>query len=235
MDPESRRAWTEIVTPEDYDRHMETIGQAGASADLVAQFLSWTHLPGGSNVVIVGAGTGWMLDHSDLASLRELRLTFTDLSPRFLNKLRERVGAHRLTADVLEDDIEATKLPSGMDLLIASLVLEHIDWMRGAASITGLSPRFIGVVLQENPPGMTTSITPGRPLPPSISEASKIALSHLVPKGEIVAEFERLGYPCDRETSRVVADGKRLIGYLFGRGPRLRPRTVKKGPTSMFL
>ena len=216
MDPESRRAWTEIVTPEDYDRHMETIGQAAASAELVTQFLSWTLLPGRSQVVVAGAGTGWMLDHTDLTPFRNLRLTFTDLSPRFLNKLRERVRTHGITAKVLEDDIEATKLPTGVDLVITSLVLEHIDWKRGAASIAGLSPRFIGVVLQENPPGMTTSITPGRPLPPSILEASKSALSHLVPKSEVVAEFERLGYRCEHETSRAVADGKRLIGCLFG-------------------
>ena len=217
MEPESRRAWTEIVTPEDYDRHIETIGQAEVSADLVAQFLSWTQLPAGGKVVIVGAGTGWLLDHSDLTWFRNLRLTFTDLSPRFLNKLRERLSDHGIAANVLEDDIEATRLATGMDLLIASLVLEHIDWKRGAASIAGLSPRFIGIILQENPPGMTTSITPGRPLPPSILEASKIALSRLLAKNEVVAEFERLGYPCEREASRAVADGKRLVGCLFGK------------------
>ena len=217
MDPGSRRAWTEIVTPEDYDRHMETIGQAQACADLVAQFLAWTRLPAGSELVFVGGGTGWMLDHSDLTPFRNLRLTFTDLSPRFLNTLRERLRARGIAAKVLEDDIEATRLATRMDLLIASLVLEHIDWKRGAASIAGLSPRFIGIILQENPPGMTTPITPGRPLPPSILEASKIALSHLVPKGEVIAEFERLGYPCERETSRAVADGKRLVGCLLSK------------------
>lgn len=216
MDPESRRAWTQIVTPEDYDRHMETIGQAQASTDLVGWFLSRTRLPPGSEVAIVGAGTGWMLDHMNLEGFRDLRLTFTDLSPRFLDKLRERVAAHRIRATVLADDIEATGLSPGMDLLIAGLVLEHIDWRKGIGSIARLAPRFVGIVLQRNPPGMTTSITPGRPLPPSISEASKVALSHLVVKSEVIAEFELRGYRCEEEAERSVADGKRLVGCLFG-------------------
>ena len=34
MDPELRRAWTEIVTADDYERHMAAIGQAQAAAEL---------------------------------------------------------------------------------------------------------------------------------------------------------------------------------------------------------
>jgi hypothetical protein len=30
MDPELRRAWTEIITAEDYEEHMASIGQAQA-------------------------------------------------------------------------------------------------------------------------------------------------------------------------------------------------------------
>ena len=215
MDPESRRAWTEIVTPEDYDRHMEAIGQAQASADLVSWFLLRARPPPGSRVTVVGAGTGWMLDHVDLTPFRGPRLTFTDLSPRFLRVLRERVVAHEVEAEVLMDDIEATHLPRGMHLLIAGLVLEHIDWKKGIASIAALCPRFIGVIIQENPPGMTTSITPGRPLPPSIEAASKVAFSSLLPRPGVVQEFERWGYRCEEESVRSVADGKHLIGCLF--------------------
>jgi hypothetical protein len=215
MNAGSRKAWTEIVTPEDYDHHMVAIGQAQASADLVLWFLARAHPPRGSRVTVVGAGTGWMLDHVDLTSFEGLRFTFTDLSPRFLQVLRERVAAHQIAAEVLSDDIEASRLPVGMHLLIAGLVLEHIDWRIGVTSIAGLRPRFVGVVIQENPPGMTTPITPGRTLPASIEKASKVALSNLVPRQEVIRAFERLGYRCEEESVRSVADGKRLVGCLF--------------------
>jgi len=207
------------VTPEDYDRHMEGIGQAHACADLVTWFLSCARLPKRSRVVVVGAGTGWLLDRVDAAWLRDLSFTFTDISPRFLDKLKERLRDHGFDAEVLEDDIEATALSPRMDLLIASLVLEHIDWRKGVASIAGLSPRLVGVVLQENPPGMTTSITPGRTLPPSIEAASQVALSGLVPRLDVLREFERWQYRCETESVRSVADEKRLIGCLFRAAP----------------
>jgi hypothetical protein len=41
---------------------------------------------------------------------------------------------------VLEDDIEHTTLDPGPDLLLATLLSEHIDWRRGVDVIAGLRP-----------------------------------------------------------------------------------------------
>jgi hypothetical protein len=39
MDPETRRAWLEVVIGSDYDQHMAAIGQAQVNASLVCQML----------------------------------------------------------------------------------------------------------------------------------------------------------------------------------------------------
>jgi hypothetical protein len=131
MDSGLHRAWTQIVTAEDYEEHMAAIGQAQAGAALTQYIIQSANAPAGGRVAIVGAGTGQMLDFLDLTILRPFRIIFTDLNPGFLVRLRERLSRHALTATVLEDDIEQTALDPGPDLLLATLLLEHIDWCRG--------------------------------------------------------------------------------------------------------
>ena len=131
MDPALRRAWTQIVTGDDYDEHMARIGQAQAGAGLTCQILRSAEPPVGGRVVIAGAGTGQALDYADTALFRPFRLTFTDLNPAFLARLAQRLAKHGLAATVLEDDIEQTAIEPGPDLLLATLLLEHIDWRRG--------------------------------------------------------------------------------------------------------
>jgi hypothetical protein len=84
MDDALRRAWTRIVTPEDYEEHMARIGQAQAGADLTRYLIGSACLAHGARIVIAGAGTGQALDFLDPALLQPFRLTFTDLSARFL-------------------------------------------------------------------------------------------------------------------------------------------------------
>ena len=175
MDPSLRRAWTEIITGEDYDQHLAAIGQAQAGAELACHIIRSAAPPAGGRVVIVGAGTGQMLDFIDPAVLRPFRLTFTDLNPAFLARLSERLARHGLNANILEDDIEQTAIEPAPDLLMATLLLEQIDWRRGVESFTGLRPTACGIVIQENPAGMSTAMTPGRPIPPSIAKAFEIA------------------------------------------------------------
>ena len=217
MDPSLRRAWTQIVTGEDYDEHMAKIGQAQASAVLTCQILCSAQPPAGGRVVMAGAGTGQLLDFADAALFRPFRLTFTDLNPAFLARLARRLVQHGLVATVLEDDIERTMIEPEPDLLLATLLLEHIDWHRGVEALTGLRPAACGIVMQENPEGMTSAITPSRQIPPSLAKAGEIAHATLVPREDLVAAFAARGYVCKDTWTCAVADGKRLVAVLFVR------------------
>jgi hypothetical protein len=200
MDSALRRAWTEVVTAEDYEAHMAAIGQAQAAAELTRWLLAAAALPGGSRITIAGAGTG---------------LACSDLNPAFLAVLRGRLARHGLAAEILEDDIEQTRLAPGPDLLLATLLLEHIDWRRGVEAFAGLRPGCCGIVIQENPPEMASAVTPGRRLPPSIAKAVETAHATLVPRDQLSDAMAAKGYACRESAVRDVADGKRLVGLLF--------------------
>jgi len=216
MDPALRRAWTEIVTAEDYEEHMAAIGQAQAAAELTQYLIEAASLCAGSRITIAGAGTGQMLDFLPPAVFHPYRLTCADLNPAFLARLRERLATHGLKAEIVEDDIERTQLAPGPDLLLATLLLEHIDWRRGVEAFAGLRPRACGIILQENPADITTAVTPGRRLPPSIAKAVETAYPTLVSRDELMAAMAAHGYGCSGASARDVADGKRLVAVLFG-------------------
>jgi hypothetical protein len=214
MDPGLRRAWTEIITADDYEAHMISIGQAQGAAELTRYLIEWSALPAGSGITIVGAGTGQIFDFLDPAVFRPHRLTCADLNPAFLARLRERLVRHGLDSEIVADDIECTALEPGPDLLL----LEHIDWRRGVEVFARLQPGACGIILQENPPDMPTAVTPGRCLPPSIAKAVETGHPTLVPREELILALTAQGYPCLENSARSVADGKRLVGLLFG-GP----------------
>jgi len=215
MDSGLRHAWAQIITGEDYEKHMAGIGQAQASAVLTDQILRSVEPQAGGRVVIAGAGTGQILDFAEPDLFRPFRLTFTDLNPAFLARLAQRLAKHGLTATLLEDDIEQTGIEPGADLVLATLLLEHIDWRRGVESIAGLRPAACGVIIQENPEGMTSAVTPGRQIPPSIAKAFEIAHATLVPRQDLVAAFAARGYELKGTWAREVADGKKLVALLF--------------------
>src|SRR5437016_7066943 len=152
MDPSLRAAWTQIVTADDYDEHMAGIGQAQAAAGLTRQMVQSAEPPERGRLVIAGAGTGQMFDFLDPALFRPFRLTCTDLNRAFLARLEKRLAKIGLSATILEDDIEHTALEPGPDLLIATLLLEHIDWQPGVGVLAGLRPKCCGIIIQENPP-----------------------------------------------------------------------------------
>jgi len=217
MDPELRRAWTQIVTAEDYEEHMASVGQARAAAELTQHLIQSASLRPGSRILIAGAGTGQMFDFLAPEVFRPYRLTCTDLNAVFLARLRERLQSHGLEAEICEDDIERTALAPGADLLMSTLLLEHIAWLQGVEAFARLRPRACGIVLQENPSNMTTAVTPGRRLPPSIAKAVETAHATLVSRDDLIAAMTGRGYSCRETEVREVADGKRLVGLLFGR------------------
>src|SRR3954451_2588807 len=217
MDPELRRAWTEIVTADDYERHMAAIGQAQAGAQLMVWMIGAAALRDGDSITIAGAGAGQMLEFLDPAILRPHRLRFSDLNGRYLERLRGRLAVHHLAGEVVEDDFEQTGLAPAADLLAATLLLEHIDWRRGVEVFEALRPRVCGVVIQENPPEFASAVTPGRVLPPSIAKAVETAHPTLVPREEFVSAMRASGFELRACEEREVADGKKLVALLFGR------------------
>jgi hypothetical protein len=227
MDAGLRRAWTEIVTADDYESHMLAVGQARAAAELTRWLIVSAACRPGDRITFAGAGTGQMLDFLEAELLRPYRLTFSDLNPAFLERLRERLARGGLDAETVADDIENTALAPGAALLIATLLLEHVDWRRGAEVLAALRPAACGIILQENPPDMTAAVTPGRRIPPSLARAVEIGTPTLVPREEFVALMNRLGYACLETGFREVADGKRLVAL------RLMPSTGLEGsPTA---
>jgi SAM-dependent methyltransferase len=215
MDSALRHAWTQIVTAEDYEKYMAAVGQAQAGAALTEYIIQSAKPPVGGRVVIVGAGTGQMLDFLDPAIFRPFRIICTDLNPRFLDRLQERLDRHGLSPTVLQDDIEHTALDPGPDLVLATLLLEHIDWRLSVEVFAELRPTACGIIIQENPPGMTSTVTPGRRIPPSVSRALATTQATLAPHDELLAAFAARGYLCKSRCARQVADGKQLIALLF--------------------
>ena len=215
MDSGLHRAWTEIVTPNDYDEHMAAVGQAQAAAALTAEIIRDAASSANSRIVVVGAGTGQMFDFIDPDLFQPFDLICTDLNPTFLSRLRERLVKYGLDALLVVDDIENTALRGAFHLLLAALLLEHIEWRKGVATITALGAPTCGIIIQENPACMTTAVTPGRRIPGSIAAAIQIAQPQLVPHHELLSAFEASGYRAAVTRAREVADGKRLIATLF--------------------
>lgn len=215
MNPSLRRAWTEVVTGEDYEQHMAAIGQAEAAAALTAEMIRHAALQAGARLVVAGAGTGQMFDFLDAALFRPFRLICTDLNATFLTRLRNRLLRQNINALVFADDIERTALPEGPDFVLVVLLLEQIDWRNGIETIAALRPNACGIVIQENPPGMVSAVTPGRSIPASMAEAFQTVQPNLVPRDGLCSAFETRGYRCAVTNAREVADGKRLVSMMF--------------------
>ena len=216
MEAGLRRAWTEIVTADDYEAHMAAVGQAQAAAELTAWLIGAASLPAGARITIAGAGTGQMFDLLEPSVFRPYALTCADLNPAFLARLAARLAACGLKAEIAEDDIERTALRPEPGLLIATLLLEHIEWRRGVEAFASLQPGWCGIILQENPPGMTSAVTPGRRVPASLAQGMEVGRPTLVPRQELVEAMAARSYRCRESAEREVADGKRLAALLFG-------------------
>jgi hypothetical protein len=220
MDAELRRAWTEIVTAGDYEQHMAAIGQAQAAADLTQYLFDAATPAAGSRIIIAGAGTGQMFDFLDATIFNAYRLVCVDLNPNYLRLLRERMQAKGARAAIVADDIEHSALKPDCELLLATLLLEHIDWRRGVEAFAELEPRICGIIVQENPPEMLSAITPGRTVPPSLAQAMERAHPTLIPREGLIEAMNERGYLLSSTAAREVADGKRLVALLFQRNRR---------------
>jgi hypothetical protein len=215
MSHKLHEAWRHLILAEDYEAHMAAIGQAQANAELVAEYFAAFPPKPGAAILFLGAGTGQMFDFVSPAFLAPYRTTFADINAAFLHRLRDRLSAHSaihfLTA---EDDVEHSSLEPGFALVVAVLLLEHVDWRKAVATMCRLTTGSVLTVTQENPQHFDTSITPGRKLPGSLEQLRDIP-HELISRAALREEFRLRGFASTHEVARAVADEKKMIASGF--------------------
>lgn len=218
MDPKLREAWLKKVTAADYESHMAAVGQAQANAELVKEFFERASLPPGSRVLFAGAGTGQWLEFTSPDFLSGLSVTFTDINADYLRLLSSRFAEFpNLTAQFRVDDIETSNLPANVDVAIAVLVLEHVDWKKAVRTLCRLCSGTILAITQENPPALSSAMTPSRPVAGSMSVFKEVHPT-LLSKSELAAEFAAHGFFQKAQTEKTVLDDKRMVALEFSRG-----------------
>lgn len=207
-----RHVWTSALRPADYEAHMAAIGQAEANAGHVADFLKRCQPHAGARVLVAGAGTGQMFDSIAPALFEGLRAVFADINPEFLACLRARFPG----AVCVADDLERSALSGEFHAAGAVLVLEHIDWRKGLDTLAALAPRWLFLVVQQNPVEMTMAVTPTRRLPGSMQVFSEVHPELRDPE-VVIGHLSMRGYELAERRPRPVADGKTMLGLLFTR------------------
>jgi hypothetical protein len=197
---------------------MAAIGQAEANARLVADQISGAGLPPGSRILFAGCGPGQMFDFVSTDFLRPFSLTFTDINPEFIEVIcRRALDAGLDDSRAVLDDAEAPGVKGPFELAVLVLVLEHLDWKKCLAAQAVLPTRQFLVVIQKNPEGLASNVSPHRELPGSLALASQGESAHLLEEAELLDEFSSLGFELLRTDFRAVADGKEMRGYWFCR------------------
>lgn len=214
-----REAWTKIVKAEDYEAHMAAVGQAQANAGLIVELFE-RHPPSpGAEVWMVGAGTGQLFEFASANILAPFRTTFSDISPQLLDRLAARIsGVPELKYNTVIDDVENSHLPPGFELVIAVLVLEHVDFQKAIATMCRLSTDRVFVVLQENPAHLASAITKSRPIIGSMRVFTEVN-PNLLPKSTVKSEFLKNGFELCHSSSREVLDAKKMLALEFQRRP----------------
>jgi len=210
-----REAWTKLIQAEDYDAHMAAVGQAQANAALLAELFERRPPRQGSKVLFAGAGTGQLFDYISPEFLNPYGVTFTDINAEYLKRLAGRLtGKTRFEFAIVVDDIEASQLHGTFELVVAILVLEHVEWRKAIAEMCRLASHRVFVVLQEDPANMPSAMKPSRP-PIGTMRVFTELNPHLVPQAEVVAEFTRHGFELAHSSAREVLDAKKMVALEF--------------------
>jgi SAM-dependent methyltransferase len=203
-----REVWQRRLAATDYEQHMAAIGQAQANAGHVAEFAS--KCPAGARLLVAGAGTGQMFDYMAAGALDHVSVVYSDLCEAFLKRLRER----RPAAVCVCDDLERTALAGPFDAACVVLVLEHIDWQLGLRTLAGLGAERVMVVVQVNPPEMTTAVTPARELPGTMRDFAGVH-PHLTDPEAVIGEMSECGYRLVERRAKCVSDNKLMLALEF--------------------
>ncbi len=218
MNPELRRAWREIVTPQDYDAHMARVGQAQANALLLRELFEAAAPKKAGRVLFAGAGTGQMFDYVEADFLAGYEPVFSDLNIAFLARLAQRLRGSALAHyHLVADDIERSSLTGAFGAAALVLVLEHIDWRRGLSSIVALRPERVFLVLQQNPPDQASALTLGNEPLGTMRVFGERARPRLLVPGEVAEFLAAHGFVPAATRQRAVADGKIMLGLALGR------------------
>lgn len=214
-----REAWTKQIKAEDYDAHMAAVGQAQANADLVVELFKHRPPAPGAAVLFVGAGTGQLFDYAPAAMLAAYRTTFSDIASELLKQLKARIATvPQLKFEIAVDDIENSRLSPGFELVLAILVLQHVDWRKAIATMCRLSTSRVFVVVQENPVNMTSAMTKSRPVIGSMNIFKELN-PQLAPKSDVESEFLKNGFELRHSSIREVLDAKKMVALEFQRRP----------------
>ncbi|NQV08370.1 class I SAM-dependent methyltransferase [Candidatus Woesearchaeota archaeon] len=215
MDPNERKAWTEIITPEDLDDHLAEIEQAETNAHLIVEMFNDFSIESGPELLVPGCGTGQMFDYIEHTMIGDYNFTFTDLNPKYLEKLGGRLLKNGdMGYSILIDDIEDTKLSGIFDGILAVLLLQHIEWRKGINSMLGFNPSMIYLIIQEQE-NEDHVVTKERDLRPSIKKYAEIENPCLVPRQELTDYLRNRDYKLLKDYERQVPDQKSMIGLVF--------------------
>lgn len=215
MDPNERKGWTEIVTADDIDSHMDAIGQAQVNAYLVEEMLDEFPLGVGDSLFVPGCGTGQMFEYITPQEIGDYWFTFMDLNPSFLKKLEERLWNSEALFDTGVSDIEKGGF-SYHDGVLAVLLLQHVEWRKAVDSMMEFHPSRMYFIIQEQ--DGENPVTEGRELAHSIAEFAKIARGRLVPKAELTDYLAGKGYNLLKTYEEPVPDAKTMVGLVFEKG-----------------
>jgi hypothetical protein len=214
---ELRDAWSRTITAEDYEAHMAAIGQAQANAALVAEYLQAQPPSRHASLLFAGAGTGQMFEYVSPEILLPFNATFTDINAGYLNRLRMRLArAPGLRYSTVVDDLEQTTLSRQFDLVLAVLVLEHVEWRAALAVLCQLTERELFVVIQENPPNDTMALTAIREIPETMRVFREVHPA-LIASADLQSEMRKHSFRRTYSAHKMVADGKKMLALGFWR------------------
>jgi len=110
------------IPANDYNCHMEGVGQAKVLSDLTAHFLD-KYKP--VSFALLGCATGNGLEHIKPVTQTVFAV---DINPEYLQITRERFGKHISGLVICQADIQKEPLPFGeVSLIMAALILEYTD------------------------------------------------------------------------------------------------------------
>lgn len=221
VEPTLKESWSQIITVEDYEGHMAEIGQAKANALIVQNFMLELEVKPKDRILFAGAGPGQMFDYIPQKTFGGGHIVFTDINERFLTRLEERAKQEGLTNfEVVLDDVEDPQVKGPFDLVVLVLVLEHVQWRKALAKLAQLPASAFLIVVQENPVGLASAVSPQRVLRPSLQEAMKGQHAELVDQSELITEMGTVGFTVLKTDRESVADGKTMCGFVFSRASR---------------